>query len=362
MKTSTLIIGAGQAGLAVARELEERALSCLLVDRGHAIGDSWRQRWDSLRLFTPAVHDGLPGLPFPAAPTALPSKDEFADYLARYAGALAAPIRPSTSVSRVTKIDSRFLVETSSGPIEADSVVLATGAHQIPHVPAFATDIAESIRQLHSTNYRKPSDLPSGRVLVVGAGTSGAQIALDLAPSHEVTIAGRPPTHIPDAVFRFAGAAYWALVHHLLTRATPVGRKVAAGFHDRGAPLISVSTKDLDRAGVRRVGRVTGIDAGRPVTENGEILTPSSIVWATGYQPDVGWVDGLTFDAHGWPVSVRGIIEAVPGLYTVGFPFQFGLTSGLIGGVGRDAAHVATAIQSRMQAADADSKKSRVVL
>ncbi|GGE87674.1 flavin-containing monooxygenase [Mycetocola zhadangensis] len=348
MEPSTIIIGAGQAGLAVAHELEERSVSCVVVDRAEAIGDPWRERWDSLRLFTPAVHDGLPGLPFPAPPASLPSKDEFADYLNVYAGTLSAPVHLSTSVTRVTNAGDRYLVQTSSGLMEADSVVLATGTHPLPHVPAFATDIAADIRQLHSSGYSKPDDLPSGTVLVVGSGTSGLQIALDLARSHDVTVAGRPTPHIPDAIFRFAGAAYWALVSHLLTTATPVGRKVAATFHDRGAPLISVSPGDIDRAGIMRVARITGTDAGRPVTQDGDVLTPRSIVWATGYRPNLDWVDGLPLDAHGWPISIRGVVDAVPGLYTVGFPFQFGLTSGLIGGVGRDAAHVAGAIQSRV--------------
>lgn len=352
MRPSTLIIGAGQSGLAVAHELGKRALSCVVVDGADTIGDSWRRRWESLRLFTPAAHNGLPGLAFPAPPRALVSKDEFADYLAQYASTLACPIKLSTSVTRVTRIDSRFRVDTTTGPMDADSVVLATGTHPVPYVPPFATEVEASIVQLHSADYSKPSDLPPGNVLVVGSGTSGLQIALDLAPFHDVTVAGRPTPHIPDAVLRFAGAAYWALASHLLTRATPVGRKVAATFHDRGAPLISVSTNDLDRAGITRVTRIERTDSGRPVTENGEILSPTSIVWATGYRPALTWVDELPLDAHGWPISARGVIETVPGLYTVGFPFQFGLTSGLIGGVGRDAAHVATAIQRRSVAAE----------
>lgn len=348
MRESTIIIGAGQAGLAVAHALAERSVSSVVLDGAEAIGDSWRKRWDSLSLFTPAMHDGLPGIPFPAPPTAYPSKDEFADYLGRYARSLKAPIRLSTSVTQVSHRGTEFLVETTSGPLEADAVILATGAHPLPYIPAFAPDVAKGIHQTHSADYTKPSDLPSGAVLVVGSGTSGTQIALDLASTLDVTVAGRPTPHIPDAVFRFAGAAYWAFVSHFLTTATPIGRKVAATFHDRGAPLISVSPKDLDRAGVKRVARIAGLDAGRPVTENGEVLIPNSIVWATGYRPDFTWVDGLPVDTNGWPISRRGIVDAVPGLYTVGFPFQFGLTSGLIGGVGRDAAYVAAAVQQRI--------------
>ncbi|MFU8946890.1 flavin-containing monooxygenase [Mycetocola zhadangensis] len=348
MGPSTIIIGAGQAGLAAAHALEQRSVDCLILDRTTQIGSTWRERWDSLRLFTPAAHDGLPGLPFPARSSSLPRKDDVADYLVRYAATVSAPVSLATAVTRVYRTDAGFIVETSSGQREAASVILATGTHPVPLTPELAGDLTPGIVQIHSAQYRNPDGVPSGKVLVVGSGTSGIQIALDLAKTHDVTVAGRPTAHIPDAIFRYAGGAYWAFAHRVLTTATPIGRKVAATFHDRSAPLISVSPQDLDVAGVRRVGRIVSAKDGQPITESGEVLAPNTVIWATGYRPGLDWIDDLPVNRHGWPVSNRGVIDALPGLYTVGFPFQFGLTSGLIGGVGRDAAYVADAIQAQL--------------
>ena len=195
-------------------------------------------------------------------------------------------------------------------------------------------------------------------MLVVGAGTSGAELALELAASHRVFLAGRPTPHIPDPVLRYAGGAYWQFIHSVLTLRTPVGRKVAAGFHQRGAPLIRISTQDLDRAGVTRVPRLTGTWAGLPTFDGGtpDGGTPPgagtanvrTVVWATGYRPDLDWIDGLKLAPSGWPDTDRGAVPGTPGLYFVGMPFQYALTSGLIGGVGRDAAHVVKQIAKRV--------------
>lgn len=340
----TVVIGGGQAGMAVGRELKERGEDFVILDAAAAVGDAWRQRWASLRLFTPAQHDGLPSLPFPAAKGALPSKDAMADYLAAYAEHFALPVRSGVRVERLERAPNGYLVTTSAGDFTAQCVVLATGTQPFPRTPAFAAELDPAIVQLHSSAYSTPDAVPPGDVLVVGAGTSGFQIALDLAPTHRVHLAGQPTPHIPDALLRYAGGLYWWLISHLLTVRTPMGRKARAAVRGSGAPLINVAVRDLDRAGVARLPRMAGVQGGRPLLEDGRVLDVDVVVWATGFKPDFSWIAFPVADDSGWPAGDRGVSSVAAGLYFVGMPFQFGLTSGLIGGVGRDATHVADRI------------------
>lgn len=335
-----LVIGAGQSGLAAGFHLARSGLRFAILEGGPRVGDVWRHRWDSLRLFTPAQHDGLPGLDFPAPRDSYPSRDDFAGYLEGFAEQFQLPVRTNTRVGRVRKAGELFDVETGSGTLRARNIVAAVGANSVPKVPGFAAELDPGIHQLHTSEYRSPSELPEGDVLVVGYGTSGAEIAAELAAGRRVLIAGRPTPHVPDAVLRHAGEAYWRLIHSAFTVDNPLGRKVAANFHKRGSPLIRISTKDLERAGVERRPRLAGTSAGRPVFDDGTSVAVRTVVWATGYRPSLGWIDGLALGASGWPVTARGAVPEIPGLYFLGMPFQFALTSGLVGGVGRDAAYV----------------------
>ncbi len=348
--TDVCIIGAGQAGLAMARELSGRSRECLVVDRAERIGDSWRQRWDSLRLFTPAEHDGLPGLPFPGARGTFPTKNEMASYLAVAAEEVGDTLRLGREVRAIAPEGGGWRVETAAGTVSARFVVMATGAHDRPHVPALAGGLAPEIRQIHSAEYRNPSSVADGPVIVVGAGASGAQIAIELAATRPVILAGRPTPEIPPVLLRRAGGLYWRFVNGVLTRRTPIGRRVAAGFHDRGAPLIGVGVRQLSAAGVRRLPRLESVRNGSPVTPEhpsaGESV--ATVVWCTGYRPDFGWVPGLPHDTAGWPVHERGVVSAIPGLFFLGLPFQYALTSALIGGAGRDARHLADQMTKRM--------------
>ncbi|MGO4691774.1 flavin-containing monooxygenase [Glaciibacter sp. 2TAF33] len=353
----TVVVGGGQAGLAVGRELSRRGQGYLILERNPRIGESWRRRWDSLRLFTPAQYDALPDLPFPAARGSVPTKDEVAGYLEDYASVFGLRVELGRSVTRAARsapagasarpandgsasIRPAWRLDTDAGPITADNVVVATGTNDLPRTPELAAGLREGIRQLHASEYRNPAQLPAGDVLVVGAGTSGAEIAIELAATHRVVLAGRPTVHIPEVLFKRAGGLYWRFVSSVLTRSTPMGRRAAAGFLNRGAPLIRVSMDQVDRAGVERRGRVEGTADGWPVVE-GRAVQPATIIWATGYRPDFSWLDGLEVDQRGWPVHERGVVGALPGLYFVGIPFQYALTSGLLGGVGRDAAYIA---------------------
>jgi len=321
-----VVIGAGQAGLAAGYHLARAKLRFEILEQAPRVGEAWRRRWDSLHLFTPAQHDGLPGLPFPAARNSYPGKDEFAAYLENYASHFGLPVRTGVRVDGVTAAGSGFAVDTASGTVRARNVIVAAGANVLPRIPDAAAGLDPGISQLHSSQYRGPADVPDGEVLVVGAGTSGAEIALELSAGHRVLLAGRPTPHIPDPLLRYAGGAYWQFIHSVLTLRTPAGRKVAATFHQRGAPLIRISPKDLDRAGVVRMPRFTG----------------------TAYRPDLGWVHGPERAPSGWPQTRRGVVPGVPGLYFVGLPFQYALTSGLIGGVGRDAEYVVRQLARRV--------------
>ncbi len=224
--------------------------------------------------------------------------------------------------------------------LTADSVVVASGATTRPAVPEFASTLGPDIRQLHSSEYRNPDSVLPGAVLVVGAGNSGAEIAIELAAHHPTFLAGRPTAHIPDALLAVAGELYWAFIYRVLTIATPIGRKVAPKFHSRGAPLIRVSVEDVKVAGVNRIPRIAGFDDGVPISDGVTVPRPSTVIWATGFRAGLEWIDDLDTDEHGWPNAPRGVVASVPGLYFVGMPFQFGLTSQLLGGVGRDAKYV----------------------
>lgn len=247
---STIIVGAGQCGLDMAHELGKSHEDYLLLDSGPAPGSSWRARWDSLRLFTPAAHDALPGRSFPARKGVLPSAGAVADYLESYAAEFEMHIRTSTTVTRLEALGAGgFTVRTATGSFGADRVIVATGVHQAPRIPAFAKRLSDETIQLHSSAYRNPQVLPEGPVAVVGFGTSGAQIASEVAASRPVTLCGEPTAHIPDAVTQLMPGVYGWLVHHVLTRSTPVGRKVAKGFLAHGAPLIGVSEGELRASG-----------------------------------------------------------------------------------------------------------------
>jgi putative flavoprotein involved in K+ transport len=337
----TIIIGAGQAGLAAGYHLSIAGEDFVIIDVVRSVGDSWRQRWDSLRLFTPSQYDGLPGYPFPLLRGTYPSKDEMADYLEEYAVRFKLPVRLGEKVNRLSGIQPGFELTTNKGILTCNRVIVATGTNPQPRIPEFSKDIDESIYQIHSSQYINPDSLPSGKVLVVGAGTSGMEIAIELAGSRPTQISGHPTFHIPEPVFRYAGRLYWWFACNILTASTPIGRKAKKSILKGGGPLVNVSVEDLIPAGVENVPRVAGVKNGQPLLEDGRVADVSSIVWATGYKPDFSWIDlKITDENTGWPVTNRGVSPDIKGLYFMGMLFQYGLTSGLVGGVGRDAAYV----------------------
>ncbi len=343
-RVSTIIIGAGQAGLAAAYYLTQAAEEYLMLDGGQGFGHTWRSRWDSLRLFTPAKFNGLPGMPFPGDGFSLPSKDEAAEYLESYARQLRPPVRFDALVDRLTRDEAGFALRAAGRRYSANRVIVASGAYREPAVPAFARRLDPAIQQLHSSEYREPAQLIQGPVVVVGAGNSGAEIAVELAATgRQVWLAGRDVGRIPaDRVGHVLGGhPYWFFISRILSIDTPIGRRVRKASLAHGTPLIGIRPKAISAAGVRRVPRVVEASQGRPVLADGRPLTVSSVVWATGFRPNYAWIKMPIFDARGYPRHTRGVVLEAPGLYFLGLPFQVSLSSALLGGVGADARLIA---------------------
>lgn len=346
----TTVIGGGQAGLSVGYHLAKRERSFVILDADERVGDAWRRRWDSLRLFTPARYDGLEGWPFPAPATSFPTKDEMADYLEAYSARFDLPVRNGVRVDGLSREKDRYVVASGERRFEAKQVVVATGAHQIPKVPAFADGLDSSIVQLHSSQYRHPSQLHEGAVLVVGAGNSGAEIAFELSRTHPTYLSGKPLGQIPIRHGPTAARFFFPLVrfvgHHVLTLSTPIGRKVRPGFVSHGAPLVRVKMKDLAAAGVEQVPRTVSVQSGLPTLEDGRVLDVSNVIWCTGFREEFPWIDLPVFGEHKRPLHERGVVVGEPGLYFVGLRFQYAASSEVLPGVGRDAEYIAKQIAS----------------
>ena len=344
---SVLVIGAGQAGLSVGYHLKQKRIEHAILESAPRIGDVWRNRWDSLRLFTPAKFDGLDGYRFPGDKDRFPTKDQMADYLESYAGKFKLPVHLNARVERLHKIDGRFRAETTGGAYEADRVVVAAASYQKPLVPEFARNLGANVFQMHSHEYRSPDQLPDGPVLLVGAGNSGAEIAMDLAGSREVYLSGRKVGHIPFDIEGFLGRKLLVrlvirgLFHRVLTMRTPMGRKFRARMHGHGMPLVRTRPGQLERAGVRRIGKITGIKDGKAVSEDGMEVPCASVIWCTGFDPGCDWIDLPVLDEHGMPRHRFGRSTDMDGLYFAGLHFQYAVSSTMIAGVGRDARRVA---------------------
>jgi putative flavoprotein involved in K+ transport len=342
-----VVIGAGQAGLSVGYHLKQRGIDHVILDAASRVGDVWRQRWDSLRLFTPAKFDGLDGYRFPADKDTFPTKDQMAEYLESYAAHMNLPVRLNARVDRLCKVDGRFRVETTRGAYEADQVVVAAASYQKPRVPEFASELAADVVQMHSHEYRNSAQLPDGAVLLVGAGNSGAEIAMDLAKTHKVYLSGRDVGHVPFNIEGFAGRKLLdrlvirGLFHRVLTMRTPMGRKFRSKMHGHGMPLIRTRPGQLERAGVRRIGKITGVRRGRPVSEDGTEVACTTVIWCTGFHSGFDWIDLPVLDEHGTPRHRFGKASDMEGLYFTGLPFQYAVSSPLVSGVGRDARRVA---------------------
>lgn len=353
-----LVVGAGQAGLGTAHHLLRAGVTdVLVVEAAGAVGQVWRDRWESLRLFTPRRFSSLPGLPFPPGPARSPSRLEMADYLAAYARRCGLPVRTSSPVVRLGRDGAGFTARTPDGVVRARHVVVATGAYRRPRVPAAADDLDGSVHQVHSSAYRRPADLPEGPVLVVGGGNSAAQLALELAGRHAVTVAApAEPRSLPERVLGVS-IYWWLLLTGVLNAgaSTPVGRFLRA----RPEAVLGRGLLRAVREGAVRLIPSPVVAADGPVVRlaDGTRLRPRTVLWCTGFVPDTGWVDvpgALTDD--GSPRHARGA-SPVAGLHWMGLPWQTRVNSSLIDGVDRDARRTARRIAAALRA-DADLRRA----
>jgi len=351
----TVVIGGGQAGLAAGYFLARQGENFIILDENPRTGTSWRKRWDSLKLFTPSKFNGLPGAPFPKPADYFPTKDEVADYLEGYARQFDLPVQHGVKVESLSRNGQGFYIAADTSIFSARTVIVSTGPFQVPYILAFASELDPSILQLHSSAYCNPQQFPAQSVLVVGAGNSGAEIALELVRAgKQVWLSGRDVGRIPangPLGKVFGGRPIWWVMGHVLTVNTPIGRKVRAGELHHGTPLGRATRQEIADAGVELAPRISGVQSGKPQLEDGRTLPVEGVIWATGFRPDYRWINLPIFDERGYPRHSQGIVQNAPGLYFIGLMFQTALSSSLLGGVGTDAAYIAGQIARNGQAA-----------
>ncbi|MFL5939596.1 MAG: flavin-containing monooxygenase [Gaiellaceae bacterium] len=352
-----VVIGGGQAGLALGYHLAQQGRRFLILEREQDVAPAWRDRWDSLTLFTPRAYDSLPGLEFPGDPDGYPHRAEVLAYLQAYAAHFDLPVRVGTAATGLSRDGDEFVVELEDDQIRVEQVVIATGPFQEPRVPAIAGDLAPEVVQMHSTAYRRPSDLPAGPTLVVGGGNTGYQIAHELAASRETHIAiGTRQSALPQRLFGRD-------LFFFLTKTGLINKSVDTRLGQRMSQketLVGPLPKIAKRLGVTTHGRATGA-SGRNVTfADGSRLEVDGVVWATGFHYDHSWIDLPITDADGRVKHRRGVTE-VPGLYTLGLQWQYTRGSALLGFVKDDAAYIAQQIAARAgfaRAADASTDEA----
>jgi putative flavoprotein involved in K+ transport len=342
-----IVVGGGQAGLAMAWHLRRLGMTFAVLDAGPEVGHVWRSRWDSLRLFTAARYDGLPGLAFPGDPDRYPTKDEVADYLQAYVARFDLPVRCDSRVATVRRCHDGYEVTTARETLRARQVVLATGPFPTPAIPSVAAGLAPVVTQVHSAQYRRPQDLPVGPVLVVGGGNSGRQIAHELAATRQVDLAvGARPAVVPQ---RLLGRDLFWWLTRLGVVTAPADSRFGRRMRAREELVVGTTDRMLRQAGVTLRPRVTGADGTTVRFADGSALQVDTVVWATGFRPDHSWcaVDSV-LGADG-PVHQRGVTPA-PGLYVLGMPWQHSRGSALLGFVGDDAAYLAGRIADQAAA------------
>ena len=342
----TIVIGAGQAGLAVGYYLKKTDQNFLLIDKGSAVGESWKKRYDSLVLFTPRIYSSLPGLRLIGEEQGFPSKDEVVAYLNQYAETYDFPIQLNEEVENVSKIDGKYLIKTNRDEYKAKKVVVATGPFQTPNIPVFSKELATTINQLHSSQYKNPNQLAAGNVLVVGGGNSGAQIAVELSKERVTYLAvSKNLSFLPLVVLN--KSIFWWFDRLGILK---VNHKSLLGriIQKKGDPIFGFELKQaIKKKEVKVKNRVTSAKKNQVVFEDHTTLEVSNIIWATGFKTEIPWlqIDGV-FDKQGNIIHNRGVTN-IEGLYFIGLPWQYRRGSALLQGVGFDAEYIVAKINER---------------
>ena len=347
-----VVVGGGQAGLALGYHLAQRGKDFTILDAASEPAAAWRERWDSLKLFTSARYNGLPGMDFPGDPDRYPTRDEVADYLTEYARRFDLPVVLNSRVKAVRRQGDRYVGELEDRTYEAQQVVIATGPFQTPLVPQLAQDLGHGVVQMHSTAYRSPESVPAGRVLVVGGGNTGFQIAQELSASREVHLSiGSRQMPLPQRIL--GRDLFWFLEKTGLIRKT-VDSRMGRRMSERET-LIGSTPRGIRRQhGVELHGRALSAQGSTVRFDDGTQVDVAGVVWATGFRVDHSWIDVPVFDAGGRLIHQRGVTQA-PGLYFLGMQWQHTRGSALLGWVKDDAEYLA----ERIEASRADSFKSK---
>jgi putative flavoprotein involved in K+ transport len=346
------VVGGGQAGLTMGYHLRQQGRRFVILERGDSIAPAWRERWDSLKLFTPRGYSNLPGLPFTGDPDDYPTRDEVIGYLERYAKTFELPIELNSQVRRLSQSGGRFVLDVDGRMVTADQVVVATGPFQTPYVPKLADELDSGVWQAHSTGYRRPDDVPEGTVLVVGGGNTGFQIAKDLSATHKVVLSvGTRQKPLPQ---RVAGRdLFWWLTKTGLIHKT-VESRLGQRLKDRDTLIGSSPRQMTRRYAVELRSRATAVSGRMVRFDDGTEVQVDAVAWATGYRPDYSWIDLPIVDENGRLRHRRGVTD-VAGLSFLGLTWQWTRGSALIGWVKDDAAFLAERIAALQDA------KSRVV-
>jgi putative flavoprotein involved in K+ transport len=338
-----LVVGGGQAGLAISWHLAQHDLRFVVLDAAPEVGHVWRTRWDSLHLFTPAEYDGLPGMPFPAGAGTYPGKEDVADYLQDYVEGQRLPVRTGCKVNTLSREDSVFEAHADDMVYRARQVIVATGPFQEPRTPDLSHGLSDEVTQLHSSQYRSPDGLPPGPVLVVGGGNSGVQIAQEIAATHDVTLAiGSRPKMLPQ---RLLGRdLFWWLIRLGLLR-KPADSRIARRIRAKGELVIGANWKQLERAGIDIQSRAVDATGTTVHFDNGASHDFNTVIWATGYWSDYAWIDIPGVTADGEAIHHRGVTD-VDGLYFIGLSWQHTRGSALLGFVDEDARWLADRVSA----------------
>ena len=342
-RQQVIVVGAGQAGLAMGYFLARQGRKFTILEAAAEPAAAWRERWDSLKLFTPARYDALPDLDFPGDPWNYPSRDEVVAYLSDYARRFDLPVEFNSRVRSIRRTEATYLVEVDDRTHEAEQVVVATGPFQVPFVPPIARGLGPEVAQLHSTGYRKPQDIPEGWVLLVGGGNTGFQIAEELSTSHEVHLSiGTRQMPLPQRIL--GRDLFWYLDKMGLIRKTTasrIGRRMS-----QKDTLIGSRPRTLSRRhGVKLHPRAAGAEGSTVTFDDGTKLDIRTVIWATGFRSDYSWIDVPVFGEKGRVNHKRGVTNS-PGLYFLGLTWQHTRGSALLGWVKDDADYIAQQINA----------------